>query len=44
MVDTSNDQLLVELGASGIKPGDQVVTSPLGVANEGMLVREGESK
>ncbi|QDT27468.1 multidrug resistance protein MdtN [Gimesia panareensis] len=44
VIDTSNDQLLVELGASGIKPGDQVVTSPLGVANEGMLVREGEAK
>lgn len=41
VVDTSGEQLLVELGASGIKPGDRVVTSPLSVANEGMPVREG---
>ena len=42
VVDTSGKQLLVELGASGLKPGDHVVTSPLSVANEGMPVREGE--
>lgn len=44
VVDTSGSQLLVELGASGLKPGDRVVTSPLSVANEGMPVREGELK
>lgn len=44
VVDTSANQLLVELGASGLKPGDEVVTSPLSVANEGMLVRKGETE
>ncbi len=45
VVDTSGSQLLVELGASGLKLGDHVVTSPLSVANEGMLVRiKGEAK
>lgn len=42
VVDTSANQLLVEFGASGLKPGDHVVISPLSVANEGMLVRKGE--
>ncbi|WP_298867711.1 HlyD family efflux transporter periplasmic adaptor subunit [uncultured Gimesia sp.] len=40
VVDTSGEQLLVELGASGLKSGDQVVTSPLSVASEGMRVRK----
>lgn len=44
VVDTSGDLLLVELGASGLKPGDHVVTSPLSTANEGMQVREGEAE
>ena len=44
VVDTSDDLLLVELGASGLKPGDHVVTSPLSTANEGMQVREGETE
>jgi len=45
VVDTSDEQILVELGASGLKSGDHVVTSPLSVANEGMLVRKkGEAK
>ncbi|MDF1743765.1 MAG: hypothetical protein P1V19_08720, partial [Gimesia sp.] len=45
VVDTSGEQLLVELGASGLKTGDQVVTSPLSVASEGMLVRrKGEAE
>lgn len=44
VVDTSGDQLLVEMGVSGLQPGDRAVTSPMSVANEGMLVREGEVK
>lgn len=44
VVDTSGDQLLVELGASGLKRGDHAVTSPLSTASEGMAVREGESE
>ncbi|MFK7778952.1 MAG: HlyD family efflux transporter periplasmic adaptor subunit [Gimesia sp.] len=45
VVDMSGEQLLVELGASGLISGDHVVTSPLSVANEGMLVRiKGEAK
>ncbi|WP_339732135.1 HlyD family efflux transporter periplasmic adaptor subunit [uncultured Gimesia sp.] len=44
VVDTSGDLLLVELGASGLKPGDHVVTSPLSTVNEGMLVREGAAE
>lgn len=44
VVDTSDQLMLVELTATGLKPGDRVVTSPLSVANEGMPVREGEAK
>ena len=45
VVDTSGEQLLVEVGASGLKSGDSVVTSPLSIAAEGMQVRnKGEAK
>ncbi|EDL56829.1 hypothetical protein PM8797T_01559 [Gimesia maris DSM 8797] len=44
VVDMSGDQLLVEQGASGLKPGDRVVVSPLSTADEGMLVSEGDTE
>ncbi|QDT89746.1 efflux RND transporter periplasmic adaptor subunit [Gimesia algae] len=44
VVDMSGDQLLVEQGASGLKPGDRVVVSPLSTADEGMLVSEGDAE
>ncbi|MCA9005879.1 MAG: HlyD family efflux transporter periplasmic adaptor subunit [Planctomycetaceae bacterium] len=44
VVDISGDQMLVEQGASGLKPGDRVVISPLSTANEGMPVSEGDSE
>tara|TARA_R110002111_G_scaffold18931_2_gene46258 strand:+ start:91408 stop:92859 length:1452 start_codon:yes stop_codon:yes gene_type:complete len=44
VVDTSGDLLMVELGASGLKPGDHAVTSPLSTASEGLQVREGATE
>lgn len=43
VVDMSGEQLLVEQGASGLKPGDRVVISPLSTADEGMVVSEGDA-